>query len=114
VICAATPVTAAPDHGVRGEGATHLLHGHQAWPLGQRTWYLSARGSVAAAPQAVSACSVAGNGTETRILPLSDITIYVDGERLSGPRLVSAGDKVSFAGSDTVYSLIRTVTPDGS
>lgn len=113
LVCAATPVTATLAGEVRGESATHLLHGHQAWPLVHRTWYLSARGSVAAAPQPVSVCSVTGNGADTRIQPLSDITIYVDGERLSGPRLVSAGDKVSFAGSDTVYSLIRTVAPDG-
>lgn len=112
-IRSAAPLPTPAGQVTPGEHATHLLHGHQAWPLGQRTWYLSARGSIAAAPQPVSVCSMTGNGTDTRISPLSDITIYVDGERLAGPRLVSAGDKISFAGSDTVYSLIRTVTPDG-
>lgn len=110
--------TIAPDTAVTRvagtETATHLLHGHQAWPLGRHTWYLSARGSVTAAPQPASACSVTGNGNDTRLVPLSDLTIYVDGERLAGPRALAAGDRISFAGSDTVYSLIRTVSPDGA
>lgn len=114
-LCAAAPPeTPGGAHATHGETATHLLHGHQAWPLGHRTWYLSARGSIAATAQPASVCAIAGNGVDTRISPLSDITIYVDGERLTGPRPVAAGDKISFAGSDTVYSLIRTVTPDAA
>lgn len=96
------------------EHATHLLHGHQAYPLGQRTLYLSARGSVTSTRQRLSSCAVNGNGVDTQITPLSDITIYVDGERLAGARRIVAGDKISFAGSDTVYSLISTVRPDGT
>jgi hypothetical protein len=39
--------------------------------------------------------------------------MYVDGERLAGSRRLAAGDRISFAGSDTVYSLISAVSPDG-
>jgi hypothetical protein len=106
------PAEAAPAATGRFETPTHLLHGHHAWPLGQRTLYLSARGSVSVTPQPISTCSVSGNGAEARIQPLSDISIYVDGERVAGPRRLGAGDKISFAGSDTVYSLIATVRAD--
>jgi len=95
------------------EPATHLLHGHRSYPLDQRTLYLSARGSVTSTRQPLSSCAVNGNGVDAQITPLSDITIYVDGERLAGARRAVAGDKISFAGSDTVYSLISTVRPDG-
>ncbi len=100
-------------HQANLEHATHLLHGYQAWPLDQRTLYLSARGSVATTRQPLSSCAINGNGADTQITPLSEITIYVDGERLTGARRIAAGDKISFAGSDTVYSLISTVHPDG-
>jgi hypothetical protein len=93
--------------------ASHVLHGHVAYPLSQRALYLSARGSISTTPQPTSACTITGNGAETRITPLSDLTIYVGGERISGPRQLSAGDKISFAGSDTVYSLISTLRHDG-
>ncbi len=109
------PETEAPTalHPIHLEPATHLLHGHQAYPLNQRTLYLSARGSVTTTRQPLSSCAVNGNGADTQITPLTDITIYVDGERLTGARRIAAGDKISFAGSDTVYSLISTARPDG-
>ncbi|MBI1732813.1 MAG: hypothetical protein HYR49_08615 [Gammaproteobacteria bacterium] len=94
--------------------ATHLLHGYLAYPVSDRTLYLSARGSIGTAAQPTSSCSITGNGMDIRITPLADITIYVDGERVDGPRRLAAGDKISFAGSDTVYSLISTTHPDAT
>ena len=102
-------------HPARAEQATHLLHGHKAFPLNQQTLflYLSARGSVSATRQPTSACAMTRYGVETSVVPLSDITVYVNGERLAGSRRLAAGDRISFAGSDTVYSLISAVSPDG-
>ncbi len=105
--------TAASLSPIRNDPATHLLHGYQAYPLSQRTLYLSARGSVAGTRQPNSSCSITGTNVDIQISPLSDISIYVDGERLTRPRRIHAGGKISFAGSDTVYSLISAVSPDG-
>jgi len=41
------------------------------------------------------------------------VNIYVNGERLVGSTHIKAGDKISFAGSDTVYALISVVAPHG-
>jgi hypothetical protein len=38
--------------------------------------------------------------------------MYVNGDYLTGARTVYAGDKLSFAGYDTVYTLVRLVNSD--
>jgi hypothetical protein len=68
--------------------------------------FLSARGAVSAERHDGAACSIGLNSRQAVVTPLSDITMYVNGERITGPRALSAGDKIGFAGSDTVCTLI--------
>lgn len=93
---------------------THLLVGHRAYPLRANPIYLSAGGSVSAETQGSAACAVALDRRRAAVTPLSDISIYVNGERLAGPRMLGPGDKLSFAGADTVYTLISMTDPDGA
>jgi hypothetical protein len=105
---------AATDKGAaaNSSAATHVLLGHRAFPLKQSALYLSARGAVSATDGENVNCSLSSLNSRTVITPLSELTIYVNGERLSGVRPVGAGDRISFAGAETVFSLISVVNPD--
>ncbi|MGH8246159.1 MAG: hypothetical protein ACREUU_06980 [Gammaproteobacteria bacterium] len=96
------------------ERASHLLGGHRAYSLSGAPLYLSAAGRVARAREGATSCSVGLNGRHAVIVPLSDITIYVNGDRLTGMRVLSPGDKISFAGSEAVFSLISAVESGAS
>ena len=93
---------------------THLLVGHRAYPLRGKSLYLSAGGAVSVESRDSAACAVALENRRAAVTPLSDISIYVNGERLAGARTLGPGDKLSFAGSDMVCTLISTMDPDGS
>lgn len=94
--------------------ATHILIGHRAFPLRQEVLYLSARGSVSSSAVDGTSCSISQLNGRAVATPMSDLSIYVNGERLSGVRSLAAGDRISFAGTDTVYSLIRVANPDAA
>lgn len=96
------------------ERASHLLSGHRAYSLSDAPLYLSAAGRVAKAREGATSCSVGLNGRQAVVVPLSDITIYVNGNRLVGTRELSPGDKISFAGSEAVFSLISAVDSGAS
>lgn len=106
---AQTEARAAPER-----PATHLLLGHQAFPLTESPLYLSARGSVSDTRHESSVCAVALNSSRAHITPLGEITMFVNGDRLTGPRPLAAGDRLSFAGSETVYMLISVADPDAA
>ncbi|HEY7841646.1 MAG TPA: hypothetical protein VIC61_08760 [Gammaproteobacteria bacterium] len=99
-----TPATAPT--GTSGPAATHVLVGFRAMRLHAKPLFLSARGAVSAERHDGAACSIGLNSRQAVVTPLSDITMYVNGERITGPRALSAGDKIGFAGSDTVCTLI--------
>jgi len=103
----------APSAGV-GRNVTHVLSGHRAYPLRASALFLSAAGGASTTRHDGPACSVARNDHMAVITPLSDISIYVNGGRLAGQQSLTAGDKVSFAGSDTVYTFISVADPDGA
>ncbi len=92
--------------------ATHLLSSHCIYPLQQVPVYLSTRGSVHSTRQDTTACSLVVSSFHAVITPTSDIRMYVNGDYLTGARTVYAGDKLSFAGYDTVYTLVRLVNSD--
>ncbi|MBI2970081.1 MAG: hypothetical protein HYY36_05020 [Gammaproteobacteria bacterium] len=96
------------------EAVTHLLSGHRAYPLTASPWFLSAAGGIGRVRDQATSCCVVLNSRRAVVEPLSDINIYVNGTRLSGKRELSAGDKISFAGTETVYSLITMVDPDAA
>lgn len=108
------PAESARTEAEWGEAATHLLLDHRAFPLRERLLYLSAHGSVSSSKQDSSLCAIALEGRRAIIRPLRDAVLYVNGEELTEVRALVAGDKIRFAGSDTVYSLIGAVDPDGS
>jgi hypothetical protein len=98
------PATAAT--GVAGPAATHVLVGHRAVRLHAKPVFLSARGAVSRERQDPAACSIGLNSRQAVVTPLSGHATYVNGERVSGSRALSAGDKIGFDGSDTVCTLI--------
>jgi len=111
----ATAVTEPIPAGARaGRAVTHLLSRHSAYPLRANAIFLSAAGGVSTVRHGTPACSVALNNGIAIITPLSDISIYVNGGRLAGQQALDAGDKVSFAGADTVYTFISVADPDGA
>lgn len=93
---------------------THLLLGYRLFPLRAAPIHLSARGGVHAARLDSTSCAVAVNGRHAMLTPMSDVRMYVNGEPVSGARTLHAGDKLSFAGSDTVYSLVTMAGPDAA
>ncbi len=107
---------APPDEGpaAKPSSVTHVLLGHRAFPMKNSALYLSARGNVSTVDGEDVSCSLSSLNSRTVITPLSDLTIYVNGERLSGVRPVGAGDKISFAGAEAVFSLISVVNPDAA
>lgn len=104
------PVTAAT--GGAGPAATHVLVGYRALRLHAKPLFLSARGAVSGERQDGAACSIGLNSRQAVVTPLGGMTTYVNGERVSGPRALAAGDRISIAGSDTVCTLISVDNGD--
>jgi hypothetical protein len=92
--------------------ASHLLINHRAYPLGYAAVYVSAGGIID--PDSGSDnrhCSFRRTAAGVEIRPESELTVFVNGNRISAMKIGHAGDTVSFAGSDTVIRLIE-VRPD--
>lgn len=111
-VSAAKKKTAEP--GGNEPVVTHLLIDHRAFPLQPRPLYLTAQGTVSRSRQDSSRCALALNGRQAEIRPSSDAALYVNGEPLVGTRRLVAGDKISFAGSETLFSLIGVADPDAA
>ncbi len=108
------PDTAVTAPATSGRTVTHVLSGHSAWPLREQAIYLSTSGDVSGVRQGASACAVALNNHSVVMTPLTDISSYLNGARLTGKQTLVAGDKVSFAGADTVYTFISITDPHGA
>ncbi len=92
--------------------ATHLLINHRAYALGPSAVYVSASG-VIVSDSAVDNkhCSFRRTAAGIEIKPESELTVFVNGNRLLAMKIGTTGDTVSFAGADTVVRLIE-VAPD--
>jgi hypothetical protein len=92
--------------------ATHVLLGHRAYALGAAPLYLSADGTVTTTALPQSSCVIAANGTSALLTPIGGSTTRVNGTALQNARPLTAGDRISFGGAESVYSLIAAVEPD--
>lgn len=89
------------------QAITHVLHEHQALPLGSKGLYLSASGRISVSKSKESQCRVQSvNGSVELQMP-GDLTVFVNGSQVQKSLLLSAGDIISFIGSKTEYVLIH-------
>ncbi len=92
--------------------ATHLLINHRAYALGPTAVYIAASGVIVTNSASDNKhCSFRRTAAGIEIRPESELTVFVNGNRLSAMKIGTTGDTVSFAGADTVIRLIE-VTPD--
>ena len=85
---------------------THILAGHQAWPLsGSKTW-LSAAGDVTAARHNDSRCNITADSGRIIITPEAGQTVFLNGREIQGGAEVQPGDMVEFPGSDSRFAFI--------
>jgi len=87
---------------------THVLINNRAYPLNQDPLYLSAAGYASTTLDDNIHCSASltrNDGAELK--PEGELTIFINGARINGETGVNPGDKISFAGSDTVIRFIE-------
>lgn len=86
---------------------THILCGHQAYPLMHGRVYLSAVGRTSESKQADSHCSVSQSNGLTSVQIESGLTVFLNGQQINHPAEAQTGDIISFAGSKTEYMFIN-------
>ncbi len=92
-------------------GATHVLGNAQAHPINQTPLYLSAGGTVAAARERDSCCSVTLKGpVATLDLESRSAVVFINGQAVAGSTGLYPGDVISFTGATTEFTLIRVLT----
>ena len=85
---------------------THVLINNRAYPL-NGVLYLSANGNVSKSADDNSHCSVGLKGLSAELKPVSNLAVYINGNRVSSAVNTVPGDTVSFAGSDTIIRFIE-------
>ncbi len=88
---------------------THILNNYRAYPLRGGPLYLSATDGTSNSDAGNSSCSVAVDGQQVVVQPQAENSVVLNGQRLSGPAQVQAGDMLSFADSKTEYRFISEV-----
>ena len=99
-----TAATAAMNRAAR---VTHILHNHQAYPLTDEWIYLSADAGISPDRNENSHCSVLLKNRLARVRPESELTVFINGQRIKSDTTAGPGDTLTFAGSDTVYRFIN-------
>ena len=93
------------------QAVTHVLCGHQAWPLSPGGCYLSGAGTVSATRPADCRCqiSVDGNGMAT-VSNTDNGTVYLNGSPMRGPAVVRPGDRLGLTAADNTCTFISVNT----
>lgn len=88
--------------------ATHILLNHRACALTAQPIYVSADGTLAnGQADKPRHCSFRLGSLGAEVMPESELTVFLNGHRLTAARPVIPGDTISFAGSDNVIRLIE-------
>lgn len=92
----------------QGAGVTHILCGHQAWPLAPDENYLSAAGRVTSSRPADCRCEIMVDSAGWATLTAAgEHAVFLNGRQIQGSVMVRPGDRLGFAGSDLSCSFIR-------
>jgi hypothetical protein len=90
-----------------GQSITHILHGHNAYPLNKERLYLTASGVINVGLGRDSHCSISQYQGRFQLQPEGELTVFVNGQQLQQSTQVEAGDIISFVGSKTEYTFIH-------
>lgn len=86
---------------------THILSGHQAYPLSREHSYLSAGGAVTASRQDDSLGQIAADGAgQVTVSAAGGHAVFLNGRQVHGGCAVQPGDKLGFSGSDAGFTFI--------
>jgi len=98
-----------PSENGTAPAATHVLINNRAYTLDKTPLYLSTSGQASRKRDKNMHCSarLAERGVELK--PEVDLTMFVNGNRISGSATVMPGDTVTFDGSDTVVRFIEVI-----
>lgn len=103
------PATAPKPAVNRNGNVTHILHNHQAYPLTGELVYVSADAGISRARNEHSHCSVVLKNHRAQVSPESELTVFLNGQRIKTSSGAGPGDTLTFAGSDTVYKFINVL-----
>jgi hypothetical protein len=91
-----------------GSTATHILINHRACALTSQPIYVSADGTITHGQgDRPRHCSFRLGNQGALVSPEGELTVFLNGNRLTTERPTLAGDAISFAGSDTIIRLIE-------
>ena len=86
---------------------THVLSGHQAWPLSPAGTYLSASGVVGATRGPDSCCEVTADADGQTVVTCGDgHDVYLNGAQIHDSMVVQPGDRLGFPKSGSSYTFI--------
>jgi hypothetical protein len=89
---------------------THILMGNQAYPLGTKPLYIGANNNVKDKKLETSHCSVTPLNGTVSVHPESDLSIYVNGNKINKAEPVRSGDTITIPGCDTTIKFIEVLT----
>lgn len=92
------------------DSATHILINHRAYALSASPLFLSAGSGVVRGSDHNRHGAIALEGDGAVVRQEGELAVYINGNRITGPTGVSAGDTLGFAGSDTVYRFIHVAS----
>jgi len=91
--------------------ATHILINHRASALTSQPIHVSADGSLAnGQDDRPRHCSFRLGNQGALVSPEGELTVFLNGHRLTAATPASPGDAISFAGSDTIIRLIEVAS----
>lgn len=92
------------------DSATHILINHRGYALSASPLFLAADSGVVRGSDHNRHCAIVLEGGSAVVRQEGELAVYINGNRITGPAGVSAGDTLGFAGSDTVYRFIHVAS----
>lgn len=92
----------------QGNTPTHVLVNNRAWPL-EKTIYISANGEAGAVRKGNTQCSIQTRHNDLALITEGDLAVYLNGNRVNDTAIVSSGDTITIAGSETTIKCIEVL-----
>lgn len=86
---------------------THVLSGHQAYPLNANCLYLSATGQSSTDKQQDAHARISLENGRAFVRKEGELTVFLNGQQIDQDTETRAGDIISFSGSKTEYMFIH-------